>query len=114
MASKYNTTNLILFDNEVIQEKLEDQLITALDMNQFITTDYSLQATPGMKIEVHTYKGTGNVEDLADVLLSFNNRGINVDDIRELIDNKYNFNTISATIYQTIYNDIFKNDLSKS
>ena len=64
MASKYNTTNLILFDNEIIQEKLEDQLITALDMNQFITTDYSLQATPGMKIEVHTYKGTGNVEDL--------------------------------------------------
>lgn len=65
MASKYNTANILVFDNEVLREKLEDQLITALDMNQFITTDYSLQATPGMKIEIHTYHGTGDVEDLA-------------------------------------------------
>lgn len=64
MASKYDTANILVFDNEVLKEKLEDQLITALDMNQFITTDYSLQATPGMKIEIHTYHGTGDVEDL--------------------------------------------------
>lgn len=84
----------------------------------YLGTEVILSDIPVLKeiyqdLPSHYFK-TGNVEDLADVLLSFNNRGINVDDIRELIDNKYNFNTISETIYQTIYNDIFKNDLSKS
>lgn len=64
MASKYDTTSIKVFDNEVLETKLENQLTTALDMNQFITTDYSLVATPGMKIEIHTYHGTGDVEDL--------------------------------------------------
>lgn len=64
MATKYDTANILVFDNEILQEKLEEQLITALDMNQFITTDYSLTAQPGMKIEIHTYHGTGDVEDL--------------------------------------------------
>lgn len=64
MASKYDTASIKVFDNEVLETKLENQLITALDMNQFITTDYSLSATPGMKIEIHTYHGTGDVEDL--------------------------------------------------
>lgn len=63
--SKYSTDNIITFDNKILAEKLEEQLITALDMNQYITTDYSLSAVPGMKIEVHTYHGTGDVEDLA-------------------------------------------------
>lgn len=62
--SKYATDNIKVFDNEVVQQKLENQLTTALDMNQFITTDYSLTATPGMSIKIRTYKGTGNVEDL--------------------------------------------------
>lgn len=63
--SKYDTTNIKVFDNVVIKEALEDQLITALDMNAFITPDYTLTATPGMTIEVHKYKGTGTVEDVA-------------------------------------------------
>lgn len=63
-ASKYNTSNVLVFDNKILAEKLEEQLITSLDMNQFITTDYSLTATPGMEIEIHTYHGTGDVEDL--------------------------------------------------
>lgn len=65
MSSIYDSTNILVFDNQILREKLEEQLITHLDMSQFITTDYSLQATPGMKIEVHTYHGTGDVEDLA-------------------------------------------------
>lgn len=65
MASKYDTEDIFVFDNEILKEKLEEQLVTALDMNQFITTDYSLTATPGMKIEIHTYHGSGDVEDLA-------------------------------------------------
>lgn len=64
MATKYDTANILVFENEILQEKLEEQLITALDMNQFITTDYSLTAQPGMKIEIHTYHGTGDVEDV--------------------------------------------------
>lgn len=65
MASKYDTSTLKTFDNVIVATKLENQLITALDMNSYITTDYSLQATPGMKIEIHTYHGTGDVEDLS-------------------------------------------------
>lgn len=65
MASSYDTSSLKVFDDVVIATKLENQLITALDMNQYITTDYSLSATPGMSIEIHTYHGTGDVEDLA-------------------------------------------------
>lgn len=64
MASKYDTSTIKTFDNEILRTKLENQLITALDMNNFITVDYSLSAQPGMKIEIHTYHGTGDVEDL--------------------------------------------------
>ena len=64
MASKYDSANIKVFDNKILEQKLENQLITALDMNNFITTDYSLTASPGMKIEIHTYHGTGDVEDL--------------------------------------------------
>lgn len=60
----YNTDNITTFDNKVIATKLENQLMTALDVNSYITADYSLSATPGMKIEIHTYHGTGDVEDL--------------------------------------------------
>lgn len=63
--SKYDTSSIKTFDNEVVQQKLENQLITAMDMNQFITPDYSLAATPGMKIKIRTYHGNGDVEDVA-------------------------------------------------
>lgn len=76
-SEKYSTDEVKTFDNVIIQQKLENQLITALDMNQFITTDYSLSAQPGMSISVHTYKGTGNVEDLA--MKSGNTGDIGVD-----------------------------------
>ena len=61
---KYDSDNITVFENKVLKEMLEEELITALDMNQFITTDYTLQAVPGMKIEIHTYHGSGEVEDL--------------------------------------------------
>ena len=64
MASKYDTTAIKVFDNEVLEVKLENQLTTALDMNQFITTDYSLSANPGMTIRIRKYVGSGNVEDV--------------------------------------------------
>ena len=65
MASKYDSANIKVFDNEVLETKLENQLITALDMNQFITMDYSMTEEPGMVKKIRTYVGTGAVEDLA-------------------------------------------------
>lgn len=65
MASKYDTTAIKVFDNEVLQVKLENQLTTALNMNQFITTDYSLSANSGMTIKIRKYVGNGDVEAVA-------------------------------------------------
>jgi hypothetical protein len=62
--SKYDTSNIKTFDNEVLETKLENQLITKLDMNQFITLDNSLTEAPGMTKKIRTYVGTGAVEDL--------------------------------------------------
>lgn len=64
MASKYDSDNIKVFDNEVLETKLENQLITKLNMNQFITMDYSLTEAPGMVKKIRTYVGTGAVEDL--------------------------------------------------
>lgn len=63
-ASKYDSANIKVFDNFVLETKLENQLITALNMNQFITMDYSLAEAPGMVKKIRTYVGTGAVEDL--------------------------------------------------
>lgn len=57
--------NMKVVDNEVLEQKLQNQLITKLDMNQFITVDYQLAEAPGMVKKVRTYVGTGDVEDLA-------------------------------------------------
>lgn len=64
MASKYDTQSIKTFDNEVLANMLEDQLITSLDMNQFITTDYSMTEAPGMVKRIRKYTGTGNVQEL--------------------------------------------------
>lgn len=65
MASKYDTDNIKTFDNNALEVKLENNLITRLDMNQFITVDYQLAEEPGMVKKVRVYSGTGAVEDLA-------------------------------------------------
>ena len=57
--------NFKVVDNEVVEQKLQNQLITKLDMNQFITLDYNLAEAPGMIKKVRTYVGTGDVQDLA-------------------------------------------------
>ena len=64
MATIYDTANYKVVDNEVLETKIENQLITKLNMNQFITVDNSLTEAPGMVKKVRTYKGTGTVEDL--------------------------------------------------
>lgn len=64
MANRYDTEAIKVFPNEVLEVKLENQLATVLDMNQFITTDYSLSARPGMSVKIRTYTGSGDVEDV--------------------------------------------------
>ena len=54
-----------LYNNFVLENKLESVLATKLDLMSYLTPDYSLQAQPGMIKKVHTYKPTGSVEDLA-------------------------------------------------
>ena len=63
--SKYSTNNVKTFDNEVVEIKLEDELTTYMDMQQFATADYSLAENAGMKKKIRTYHGTGDVQELA-------------------------------------------------
>jgi hypothetical protein len=65
MAISYDSANIKVFDNKVLEQKLENDLITRLDMNQFITMDYDLAEAPGMVKSIRVYKGTGSVDDLA-------------------------------------------------
>lgn len=65
MAVSYSSDNIMVFDNEVLEQKLQNDLITRLDMNQFITMDYSMTEEPGMVKKIRVYKGTGAVDDLA-------------------------------------------------
>ena len=54
-----------VYENFVLENKIEDILTTAVDLQSYMTVDTSLTLEPGMKKIVHTYKATGNVEDLA-------------------------------------------------
>lgn len=54
-----------IYDNFILENKIEDILITAVDMNQFMTIDTSLTEEAGMVKKIHTYTATGNVEELA-------------------------------------------------
>lgn len=54
-----------IYNNFIIENKLEDILTTHLDLNQFCTQDTSLTEEAGMTKKIHKYTATGNVEDLA-------------------------------------------------
>lgn len=53
------------YENFVLENKIEDMLLTGIDMNAYITADYSLTQDAGMKKVIHVYSATGDVEDLA-------------------------------------------------
>lgn len=52
------------YDNFVLENKIEDLLTTGIDINAYITSDYSLTEDAGMKKVINVYTATGNVEDL--------------------------------------------------
>lgn len=54
-----------VYENKVIENKMAEMLTTRIDLNNYLTPDYSLTEAPGMIKEIHVYKATGNVEDLA-------------------------------------------------
>ena len=53
------------YANFVLENRIESVLTTQLNMQQFCTVDFSLQAAPGMTKKVHVYNITGAAEDLA-------------------------------------------------
>ena len=53
------------YANFVLENKIENMLFTQLDLLQFCTVDYSLQASAGMIKKVHVYRANGSAEDLA-------------------------------------------------
>ena len=54
-----------LYENQVLENKIESLLTTAIDMNAYMTIDNSLTHDAGMKKAVNVYTAAGNVEDLA-------------------------------------------------
>lgn len=54
-----------IYQNFVLENKLEDLLTTHIDMNQFATQDTSLVEEAGMTKKINQYTSTGDVEDLA-------------------------------------------------
>lgn len=54
-----------IYENFIIENKIEDILNTTLDMNQFLTADYDLAENAGMIKKVHKYTAEGNLEELA-------------------------------------------------
>lgn len=63
-ASVYDTATIKTYDNEVLAIKFENDLNTALDLNQFTTVNNELAADPGMTYKVRTYFATGSAEDV--------------------------------------------------
>lgn len=61
----YNTNEVKPVDNEILEVKLEDQLITRLNLENFAHADYSLTEEAGMVKKIRTYHGTGAVEEVA-------------------------------------------------
>lgn len=54
-----------IYDNFVLENRIEDLLTTAVDLNNYMTIDTSLTTEPGMKKKINVYTSTGNVEELA-------------------------------------------------
>lgn len=54
-----------VYENFVLESKIENLLTTGIDINAYMTIDYSLTENAGMKKVVNVYSATGEVEDLA-------------------------------------------------
>ena len=59
-----STAKHVLYENFVLENKMDEMLITLLDMNQFLTPDYSLAENAGMKKVINRYSAEGDAEYL--------------------------------------------------
>ena len=59
-----STAKHVLYENFVLENKMDEMLITLLDMNQFLTPDYSLAENAGMKKVINRYNAEGDAEYL--------------------------------------------------
>lgn len=53
-----------IYEDFVLESKIENLLTTGIDVNAYMTIDYSLTENYGMKKVVNVYTATGEVEDL--------------------------------------------------
>lgn len=60
MGAPFNT----LYDNFFLENEVEDQFVTHLDLSQFCTIDTSLDETEGMVKKIHVYSATDAAENL--------------------------------------------------
>lgn len=54
-----------VYENIVLGNKIEDILLTAVDLTSYMNVDTSMTQEAGMKKKINTYKATGDVEELA-------------------------------------------------
>ena len=63
--AKYSDANHMVFDNEVLESKLDDLLETRLNAINLMTVDNSLVAAPGARKVVNVYRYEGNMKEVA-------------------------------------------------
>lgn len=54
-----------IYENIVLSNKINDILLTQIDLNAYMTVDTSMTEQAGMKKVINTYTATGEVEELA-------------------------------------------------
>ena len=58
--------NNVIYDNEVLENRITDILETGLNSMSFMTVDRDLEQNAGMKKVIHTYTYEGAVEAVAE------------------------------------------------
>lgn len=53
-----------VYANFILEEKLDNKLLTKVELSNYMTVDDSLTEAPGMKKQIHKYVANGSVEDL--------------------------------------------------
>ncbi len=53
-----------IYENSILSNKVNDILITKVDLNQYMTIDTSMTEQAGMKKVVNTYTSNGSIEEL--------------------------------------------------
>lgn len=55
----------VVYENEILSNKINNILTTKVDLNNYLTVDTSMTEAAGMKKVINTYTSTGAIEELA-------------------------------------------------